>query len=133
MTHAKAQFGEHGRHQWAVVLLLFALLLRGMVPAGWMPAMASDGPPFIICTAQGLVAAADAWQPNGEQTPPASTDNSLCAFAVSATPMLAAMPAVVVAIALAAREAAPPTGPPAPIDDPRVHLRPPAQAPPTLR
>lgn len=133
MQQACASASEDARRTWAVALLLCACLLRGLLPVGWMPAMAADGPRLVICTAQGLVAAADAAQSNGEQAPPAATNHSLCVFAASGTPMLAAVPALVAAFGGLALAAAPPTGPPAPAGDRRGHLRPPAQAPPTLR
>jgi hypothetical protein len=43
---ASARFG-------AVLLLLVAVLVRGLIPAGFMPGRLADGAPIVICTGAG--------------------------------------------------------------------------------
>ena len=65
---------------WPLLLLLVALLVRGITPAGWMPnPQGALGSPFVICTADGAhVVALDR---DGQPTRPASGErHDLCAF-----------------------------------------------------
>ena len=39
---------------FAVTLALSAMLLRALLPAGWMPDLAGTGAPLVICTVDGL-------------------------------------------------------------------------------
>lgn len=123
------------QHQagWIPALLLLAVLLRGLVPMGWMPAIGLGGPQLVICTTSGLAAApADMFAPGGEQAPP-KADHSPCAFAGLGVPLLPATVAIAFSHALEAREGSPPTGPPALLSGSSKQVRPPAQAPPTFR
>ena len=40
--------------QFAVSLALAAMLLRALLPDGWMPAAAASGTPFVICSVDGV-------------------------------------------------------------------------------
>lgn len=66
---------------WPVLLLLVALLVRGVTPAGWMPsAQGTLGSPLVICTADG--AHLIALDRDGHPTKPTSGErHDLCAFA----------------------------------------------------
>jgi len=134
VTGAKIRIRTSSQRTWIPALLLLAVLLRGLVPAGWMPALGMDGPQLVICTTNGLVAApADMFASGEDHAPPASADHSPCAFAGLGVPILPAAVAIVTACALLILQGAPPTGPPPAVDDTRSHIRPPAQAPPTQR
>lgn len=68
----------------AAYMLLLAMLVRGLVPAGWMPA-SSGGAPLAICTLHGLqiVDTAPKGQPSPQRdTAPAAHD--ICPFAAAA-------------------------------------------------
>jgi hypothetical protein len=70
-----------GASAWPLLLLLVALLVRGITPAGWMPnPQGLAGSPFVICTADGAhVVTLDH---DGQPTKPASSErHDLCAFA----------------------------------------------------
>lgn len=50
---ARASTGT-GARAWPLLLLLLALLVRGVTPPGWMPnPQGSASSPFVICTADG--------------------------------------------------------------------------------
>lgn len=66
-----------------VALLLCAMVLRGIIPAGWMPDTASSGPGLVICTADGLHRASPVDSPHGHD-PASHHDNTLCPFAATA-------------------------------------------------
>jgi hypothetical protein len=134
VTGTKTRTPQLRKGVWIPALLLLAILLRGLVPVGWMPAVGMDGPQLVICTTSGLVAApAEMFAPGGDPAPPASVDHSPCAFAGLGMPILPAVAAIVTACAQMILESAPPTGPPAAVDSARSHIRPPAQAPPAQR
>ncbi len=41
-------------HSWVATLALAAMVLRALIPAGWMPSPAGQGETLVICTAAGL-------------------------------------------------------------------------------
>ncbi|HWA92714.1 MAG TPA: hypothetical protein VG889_21960 [Rhizomicrobium sp.] len=55
---------------------LVAMLLRALIPAGWMPQSAAAGSPFVICTADGAVHPAKPHDADRGKSPP-------CAFAAA--------------------------------------------------
>lgn len=69
-------------------IALAALLLRALVPVGWMPA-ATAQTPFVICSINGPVQHA----PDGQKLPDDAAHHQTCAFA--AAPHLAKTPDVV--------------------------------------
>lgn len=76
---------RHLRHH-ATLLALCAVLLRGLIPLGWMPSTAAGG--LALCTADGLVqlAPAAAGDLLEQAAPPAEDGHTLdapCAFAAS--------------------------------------------------
>jgi hypothetical protein len=84
-------------HHYATLLALCAVLLRGVIPLGWMPS--DDAGALALCTADGLVqlSAADAADLLGQQ--PAAPDNghaqpAPCSFAAAGP--LGGAPAAVV-------------------------------------
>ncbi len=70
-------------------IALAALLLRALVPIGWMPAAEAAGTPFVICSVNGPAQHA----PDGQKLPDDSAHHQTCAFA--AAPHLAKTPDVV--------------------------------------
>lgn len=69
-------------------IALAALLLRALVPVGWMPT-AEAGTPFVICSVNGQTQHA----PDGQKLPDDSAHHQTCAFA--AAPHLAKTPDIV--------------------------------------
>lgn len=69
-----------GIRAWPILLLLVALLVRGVTPAGWMPNLqGAQGSPFVICTADG--AHLVTLDRDGQPAKPASgARHDLCAF-----------------------------------------------------
>lgn len=63
------------RHS-AVCLLLAALLLRALLPQGYMPSFSASGGPLVLCTLQGPVTLHD----KGDQAAHAKAQQT-CAFA----------------------------------------------------
>jgi len=122
----------NAHHRLAAALLLLALLLRGLVPTGWMPMVGADGAGLVICSSAGATAAPDDIFLPGEQQAPVA-DHSPCAFAGLGTPLLPTAFPLAFSFAAILLTTAPATGPPAAPASPRDRLRPPAQAPPTLR
>ena len=78
------------RHPTVFVLLLAALLLRGLVPLGFMPGQAQGQPGLVLCTPQGYVTLA------GEQTPAAAEPAQDCVFglALNRAGLLPTLPAL---------------------------------------
>ena len=62
---------------WGIRLAFAALLLRALLPAGFMPAAMAHGVALVICTGHGPVSAGLG---NPEGTPPAGTGHD-CPFA----------------------------------------------------
>jgi hypothetical protein len=79
----------------AVQLALAALILRALLPAGWMPNPHGGGAAFVVCTIDGA-AAPDRKGP-GKTAPDSGHQHEECPFA--AAPHLAA-PAIVAQLAL---------------------------------
>ncbi len=50
------------RRYFSVALIVLALAMRVIVPAGWMPSAASGYPTFTLCTGSGMV---EAWVDQG--------------------------------------------------------------------
>ena len=61
----------------AVTLALCAMLLRGLLPAGWMPS--ADGAPFVVCSVDGIHAGGKA-----PAEPASEHSHAPCAFAAAA-------------------------------------------------
>jgi hypothetical protein len=103
---------------WPLLLLLLALLVRGVTPAGWMPnPQGALGSPFVICTADG--AHTVLLDRDGHPSKPTTGErHDVCAFAGHhATPAAQAWLHLgstrAEALALAQRApAAPPASPP---------------------
>lgn len=82
-----------------VQLALLAMVLRALIPAGWMPAQAGQGTGLVICTGQGLVTIQVG--PDGKPLPahPGDQDQThhhdVCPFAAAAH---LAPPAIVAAL-----------------------------------
>lgn len=77
---------------WKVWWLCSLLMLRALVPAGFMPAMAADGAfEFVICKAGVPVLVGDPTQQPGQSGDDTAYDDALCPFAGLASPSL--MPA----------------------------------------
>ena len=75
--------------QFAVSLALAAMLLRALLPDGWMPASAGSGTPFVICSVDGV-------HTGGKGTPTQpSREHGPCAFASVAPLSPPALPAAV--------------------------------------
>lgn len=68
---------------YAVQFALVAMLLRALVPAGWMP-VASQGVPLVVCTAQGLQTI-DIGTHKPADHAPARTSHDVCPFAAAAS------------------------------------------------
>jgi len=65
-------------------LVLLAIMLAGLIPAGWMPATSSDGKVLlVICTTEGVQ---EQWVDLGGDTAPVEQmDDRSCPFAAVAT------------------------------------------------
>ena len=81
-----------GMRRLAGMVLLCALLLRGMIPGGYMPDFGTgEGAGFlVVCSGAGGLTIVD---PDGGQAPADTHQDGLCAFAllVNALPLLAAI------------------------------------------
>jgi len=112
----------------AVLLLLFALILRAGVPAGWMPDASGAGP-LVICTGAGpAVLQAHAGHPPA--APHSTTHHEACAFAgLGAAPPPPAQLIVAAAIASPLSLQGPALSPPAsqPRHRPQTARGPPVQ------
>lgn len=75
----------------ALHFALTAMLLRALLPAGWMPQAAATGSPFVICTVSGPVYPAPGHQADHDRA------KTPCVFA-SAAPL--SPPAVATALSL---------------------------------
>jgi hypothetical protein len=91
------------RRRLSLLLLVLALTVRGLVPAGYMIASSAvDGTPsVVICTGHGLETVT--LDPDGKpgKPKPARSDNGLCPYATSTPVAFAAAPVIVVERALA--------------------------------
>lgn len=70
------------RFQFAVLVALAAMVLRGVLPAGWMPQAPADNGAFLtICSPHGVVQLAD--DPAGKPAAPVKSSQhaELCPFA----------------------------------------------------
>jgi hypothetical protein len=67
--------------------ILPALLLRALIPFGFMPVAGSGGPTMQLCP--GAAAAAGAHHHHGGGSTPAGTAHAVCVFAASAAPAVA--------------------------------------------
>ena len=78
------------RHPTVFVLLLAALLLRGLVPLGFMPGQAQGQPGLVLCTPQGYVTVA------GDAAPATAKPAQDCVFglAISMAGLLPTLPAL---------------------------------------
>ncbi|MBM3927577.1 MAG: hypothetical protein FJ335_03835 [Sphingomonadales bacterium] len=119
----------------AVAIVALALAMKLLVPAGFMPTIADGRIVVSICTGAGPTTAMMEMPGMAHHAPdaPAKSDPTAgapCAFAGLASPSLAAVDplllavAILVAMALASRPIIPP---PAPV---RPHVRPPLRGPP---
>jgi Protein of unknown function (DUF2946) len=114
----------------AVHLALIALMLRALLPAGWMPNPgAANGSPLVICTMDGPLKALDG---KGKPIRHDPRDHEACPFAAAAH---LAPPAQLASLALPAIAAAPAAAPAQPESiiahahyDPQSPRAPPANA-----
>ncbi|OYU15535.1 MAG: hypothetical protein CFE37_05285 [Alphaproteobacteria bacterium PA4] len=115
------------RHPLLILpLLLLALWLRALTPAGWMPVFAGDGVVMTLCSdAGGTIRQVDAGH-DGKSAP-----EQPCAFAGLAPLALADAPALLPPVAVVATAAATITRAALRLS-PLRHQRPPAQGPPAL-
>ena len=72
---------RNARYAAAYVAIL-AMMLRALVPVGWMPAR-TPGHTFTICTVDGFQRITPAHR-TGDHDPAPAHDNSVCPFAASA-------------------------------------------------
>lgn len=90
-------------NQYALLLALCAVLLRGLIPLGWMPSAATGT--LALCTADGLVqlSTTEARELLGQGVPPAQehAGPGPCAFAASGMPGAAPAVALPPSLALA--------------------------------
>lgn len=83
----------------AIHLALAAMVLRALLPAGWMPG-ASSGAPLVVCTMNGpeqIVLGADGKPLKHQPSQDDARHHEMCPFAVAAplaTPSIAAEPAL---------------------------------------
>lgn len=87
-------------HAVAVHLALAAIVLRALLPAGWMPGQTASGDPgFVICTMQGVETASGAVGETQNPHHKSGQANSVCPFAATAHsasgPFMASLPAPV--------------------------------------
>lgn len=75
---------RHFRHA-AVHLALIAMMLRALLPVGWMPNPTGTGDgAFIICTMDGPVQSMDPHHAPGKKTPVDGRSHEECPFAAAA-------------------------------------------------
>ncbi len=123
----------HTRPAPAAWLVALAMLLKLLVPAGYMPVAAGGGVRLEICTGMGVAAPAMATMPgmahHGDQEHPSGKAESPCGFGGLSAPDLFALPFLVAAIAPTAIDR-PPPAPAASAVRPPAGLRPPPRGPP---
>jgi hypothetical protein len=74
---------RHLRHA-AVLLALVAMVLRALLPAGWMPNLTGTGESaFVICTMDGPVQSAAKDHGPGKPTPDDGRQHEACPFAAA--------------------------------------------------
>lgn len=128
MLRALQTGNSHGRSRlWAAFAAL--LLLRALVPTGWMPAFGPSGTELILCSATG---AGSALVDLGLPADKAAVAHEPCAFAGLGLPLLPVLPQFTAPLVAILLLGAPPTGPPAASIGSARRL-PPATAPPKLR
>lgn len=113
----------------AALILTAALLLRVLVPAGFMPTALDGRVTLAICDGSGALALAPAMHGMHHAPKHAATKNP-CAFADLSVPALGSVPPILLAAAIAFALASALTRrmPLAPL--PAAHVRPPSQGPP---
>jgi hypothetical protein len=90
---SRTSFG--GPNRGAVWLALFAIALRALVPAGWIPGDFSQGIPLVICTAAGAVTLPVDIDGHPIKAPAQdSAGENGCVFAAAAPLALSARPAL---------------------------------------
>lgn len=129
----------HRHPLFAAALLAAALLVRVLVPAGFMPMASADGMVLTLCSGKMVVAPAPHHAGMAHHAPAhedahedAPAYESRCAFADLALPVLGSAPPVLLALVLAfvmaravrVARTLPPRGAP--------YLRPPSRGPPRL-
>lgn len=96
-------FRRHAGLAWLVVML--ALAMKLLVPAGFMPVLGTNGVTIVICSGSGPMTMTMAMPgmatPGGDHDAPAKHD-APCAFAGLAAPSLGGADVIQLAIALAA-------------------------------
>ena len=114
-------------HLWAAFAAM--VLLRALIPTGWMPSFGPQGTELILCSATGAgKAVVDLGIPDARQSPA----HEPCAFSGAGLPLLPLLPQIAPPLVALLLDATPPTGPPAAPAAPARRL-PPATAPPVLR
>ena len=119
--------GLRGR-LWAVLAAL--LLLRALVPAGWMPSFGPNGTELILCSATGAGKALVDFGIAGDEQAPAA--HQPCAFSGVGLPLPPLPPQAVAPLVAILLDSTPPTGPP-PAPAGAARRLPPATAPPAFR
>jgi len=69
--------------RFAVHIALIAMILRALLPAGWMPGTPADGPGLVICTMDGGLSAASG-HGQDHKNPDDGQHHAICPFAAAA-------------------------------------------------
>lgn len=122
------KIAQDGMKGWFAAFFLFALLLKALTPAGWMPVMGAngdDGIRLVVCTQNGLIDFSSDDEGKAVGAVP-------CLYAASGPVLLGAAAALFVPFAWASWVALPQllAKPAAPLSD---HALPPSTAPPAFR
>lgn len=110
-----------------LLLALFALSVRALVPAGFMPTQSAGGWTLEICTGQGLVKVEVGGKPDKRD---GGSAPSICAFAGTLAPLLPSLPLAAMLLALAFTPALYGNAFSVPVVAVARRLRPPLRAPP---
>jgi hypothetical protein len=101
--------GLRARARMLLAVVLPALVLRALIPFGFMPVAGHGGPAMQLCPGAAAMAGAASGHPHHEGTgTPEGSAHALCVFAASAAPAVArvapTMPLAALSATLAARQ-----------------------------